>query len=77
MGTWNYRIVRHPDCLGLHEAFYNSSGQLCGWTQDPIIVGDDIDELRRVLQKMSEDLERSKDDPIPHDRVLAYGNEAT
>lgn len=55
---WRYGIVLHKgeydEVLGVHEIYYNSRNELCSRTDDPIIVGNDKEELLRVLDRMKE-----------------------
>lgn len=58
--TWNdrvlRRVVRLPDgaeevTFGIHEVFYNTKGEVTGFTQEPVDVsGDSLEELELVLQ---------------------------
>lgn len=67
---WNYRIYRYGEeaggGLGLHEAYYED-GKIVRYTKDPIIVGDNIDELKEALAMMGRDIERCKDDILDYD----------
>lgn len=44
--TWNYRIVRYKsgDAYGLHEVYYNKSGEACGMTENCATFGCDAEE---------------------------------
>jgi hypothetical protein len=55
---WNYRLLRHSDgCLAIHEAYYNTEGHPTSATERPVgIVGDDVEEVRRVLEMMARSL---------------------
>lgn len=67
---WNYRIFRYSDVegdsLGVHEAYYED-GKVIGYTKDPVIVGDSIEDLKEVLAMISRDIERCKDDILDYD----------
>ncbi len=59
MSSWNYRIIRHPDYVALHEVYYDEDGRVSGWTEDPAqFVGDSprdlINTLERALKNASE-----------------------
>ena len=61
-GTWNYRVLRHDDdgpdpVLGIHEVHYTEEG--ISPTEQPIIVGQDIAELLRVIDQLSDALKKS------------------
>lgn len=59
--SWNYRVMRYKDkSIGVHEVYYDDRLNITGWTKDPIIVGDDIDELLHTLNMIKEDVERSR-----------------
>ncbi len=67
--TWNYRAIRYADgTVGLHEVYYDAAGVPEGWTEGACgFVGDDVDELRRVLVRALLDLGRPVLDDIPDD----------
>jgi hypothetical protein len=66
-GHWNYRLVQHDDCVGLHEVFYNG-GRVMMWSEKPIIVGDTVQEVLDVLEMMRRDTEKYRHDILPsHD----------
>ena len=60
MSYWNYRIIYHPpskignveveEYYGIYEVHYNDNGVSHSCTVDSIIVGNTIDELKRVLE---------------------------
>ena len=67
MTHWNYRIFRYKNKLkgypdwesfGLHEAYYDDKDKVEGWTEDPIIVGDSVEELLETLDMMKKDIKR-------------------
>lgn len=41
---WNYRIIRHHDCLMLHEVHYHDDGRVRSYTADPATFVADLDE---------------------------------
>ena len=55
---WNYRLLRHgDDYLAIHEVYYNADGHPKSVTERPVgIVGDDVEEVRRVLEMMARSL---------------------
>jgi hypothetical protein len=66
---WNYRIFRHemPGTrnLGIHETYYNEKGQVCAWTKDAQFgFYETADDLIVVLERMLEDIKRSKEDVL-------------
>ena len=65
---WNYRIIKKKDEYGLYEVFYNDSGDICAHSEKPEIIGESISDLKKTLQMMFTDLDRSKDD------ILERGN---
>lgn len=59
--NWNYRIIEHDQSpssyFAVHEVFYNASGQIKGWTAEPIsIVGDNLEDTLRILKTMLTDI---------------------
>lgn len=71
LSHWNYRVFRYKTkwkdeknkehteiSYGVHETYYNSEGEPNGWTKDPIIVGDSISELYKVLGTIKTDITR-------------------
>lgn len=61
---WNYRIFKYKDgAFGIHEAYYKN-GKLESWTQEPIIVGDSVNELSKVLKMIQSDILRFKEEII-------------
>jgi hypothetical protein len=59
--SWNYRVIRRPDGLGIHEVYYSEDGRPISWTQDTVEpYGDSPEELRADLEHML----RALDKPI-------------
>lgn len=58
-GGWNYRVMRYKDgALGIHEVYYDGAERPHSCTENPIgAVGDDLDDLRAVLERMLVSLE--------------------
>lgn len=50
--SWNYRVMKFPDCVGIVEAYYNKEGEINGWT-DPIVVGENKTDLLGTLKMMT------------------------
>lgn len=54
--SWNYRILKNLTHKGdpyfaIHEAFYNDTGEVNGWTKEPVtFVGDTVEEVCRSLE---------------------------
>lgn len=58
--TWNYRVIRRPDSdggpdrFGIHEVYYDPSGQIEMWTEescDPF--GESLAELKADVEAMA------------------------
>ena len=66
--TWNYRIMKkydpymEEDYHVLTEVFYEKDGTLMAYSEKEEIMGQDPDEIIRVLEMMLEDAK--KDQPI-------------
>ncbi|NJO61077.1 MAG: hypothetical protein HC836_23285 [Richelia sp. RM2_1_2] len=68
--TWNYRVVSKPNTChltkdeepyfcGIHEVYYDTDGNITACTENPVeVVGSDMEEIRWVLSKMSEALDK-------------------
>lgn len=57
--TWNYRVMRtvsgEETTYGVHEVFYDESGTVIFWTQEPVSpIGDTVEELQTELKRMIE-----------------------
>ena len=56
--TWNYRVVKKDEYVGIHEAYYNGEGNVYMVTVDPVSpVGEDLDQLKTTLELMLEALD--------------------
>lgn len=77
--SWNYRVVKkvyespfaqdidvEPETLyEIHEVYYDDCGKVMAQTQNPIIIGNSIEELHDTLEKMNQALKKPVlDDPI-------------
>lgn len=66
--TWNYRIMKkydphmEEDFYVLTEVFYEKDGTLMAYSEKEEIMGQDPDEIIRVLEMMLSDAK--KDQPI-------------
>lgn len=62
--TWNHRVVRRGYPNGehlyeIHEVYYDSEGKIEFMTEDPIDpVGDNLEELRVTLERMTRCLDK-------------------
>jgi len=53
--SWNYRVMKFSDCVGVVEAYYRD-GEINGWTR-PIVVADTKEGLIETLQMMARAVE--------------------
>ena len=59
---WRFQLMRHRDDDGepffaIHEYYSVEDGD--GWAETPVFVeGDSVEEVKRVLQAMLEDIEK-------------------
>lgn len=59
MGHWNFRVMEIDiDYLSIVEAYYDSRGDLMGWTEPIDVVGESVEELRQTLIRMLECLDK-------------------
>lgn len=63
--SWNYRVISFQDensedrFVGIHEVFYNEDETIKAVSEEPRpVCGNNIDELRDILQKMMECLKK-------------------
>jgi hypothetical protein len=63
--TWNYRVVirQDPDDpseqFGIHEVYYDSSGQIEAWTEEPCTpFGESLAELAADIEHMGQALSK-------------------
>lgn len=75
--SWNYRVVKRPEresdtgfIYHIHEAYYdNDDPNSIGVTENPVIpAGETIDELRKCLEMMINDIDRFRDEIIDSDQ---------
>lgn len=74
MSHWNHRIIRHKepseDWYAIHETYYDEEGLPYAWTVEPgKPVGENVDGLIWILERMLEDAKRFKDDVIDYDSI--------
>jgi len=66
--NWNHRVMNCPsenggdDLLFFKEVYYDDNGKPDAYSE-PFMCGDDIDELRLLLQR----LENALDKPVLHE----------
>ena len=63
--TWNYRVVSRQDRddlseqFGIHEVYYDSSGQIEAWTEEPCTpFGESLAELTADMELMGQALSK-------------------
>jgi hypothetical protein len=61
--SWNYRVIRQTKgvetFLAIHEVYLDSVGNPTAITKEPVeVMGENEDELRWVLDRMREALDR-------------------
>ena len=59
--SFNYRILQHPDeagdpVYGIHTVYYGKRGEVEGWGDRPIVVGNSVQELLSVLEQLRDAL---------------------
>lgn len=59
--TWNHRLIKHdlkqPAYLAVHEVFYDDTGRISSWTQDPIdLTEGNRTEIMRLLTQITNDI---------------------
>jgi len=75
--TWNYRIIKRicPKTkeiyYGLNEVFYRETGELMAFSERDEVIGDNPEEIIKVLEMMLKDAK--KDQPILTEED--FGNE--
>lgn len=66
--NWNHRVMNCPsenggdDLLLFKEVYYGDNGKPDSYS-DPFVCGDDLDELRLLLQR----LEKALGEPVLHE----------
>ena len=59
---WNYRIIKKSSNndlhYGLYEVFYNNSGEICAHAENPDIVGESIEDIKKTLKLMLKDVDK-------------------
>jgi hypothetical protein len=60
MSTWNYGVVKKNGYLGIHEAYYDDTGNIDSLSVEPVSpVYEDLDELKTNLELMADALVKS------------------
>ena len=53
--SWNYRVVKNsPGMYTINDVYYDDNKDIVNVGRESPVIGDDIDELKWVLQKMLE-----------------------
>ena len=71
--TWNYRIIKHYSPKSdetyyvLTEVFYDTTGKPMAYSDDNTILGDDKEEIIRVLEMMLKDAKKDQPTLTPKD----------
>ena len=58
--SWNYRVVKDGEFYSIHEAYYNKGNDKArSITETSVLpVGEDVKELRWILERMLEALDK-------------------
>ncbi len=57
MGHWNYRVVRKNGYLGIHEVYYDDSGNIHNLSIEPVsLVYEDLEQIKTNLEWMMDAL---------------------
>lgn len=61
MNYWNYRVIKtvteYETCYSIHEVYYKDNVPWM-YAENPIAVGDDIEDLKQVIKQISESLDK-------------------
>jgi hypothetical protein len=69
--TWNNRVIKRDNKLGIHEVYYSENDEMISWTIDSIIPGGEtIEDLKEELQRFM----RASKKPILIERKDKFGN---
>jgi len=58
---WNYRVIKSKEdieCYGLYETFYNDAGEICAHDEEPTLIGDSAEDIKKTLEMMINDVEK-------------------
>ena len=61
---WNYRIIKKSvedplDCeYGIYEVFYNDSGEVFAHDEEPMIIGNSVEDIKEALKMLQEDINK-------------------
>ena len=62
MSHWNFRVINtlkdDIEFFGLYEAFYNDAGEIWAHDEEPTIVGDSVEDIKKTLRMMMRDIDR-------------------
>lgn len=62
MSHWNFRVINTTkddiEFFGLYEAFYNDAGEICAHDEEPTIVGDSVEDIKKTLRMMMRDVDK-------------------
>ena len=62
MSHWNFRVINtlkdDIEFFGLYEAFYNDAGEICAHDEEPTIVGDSVEDIKKTLGMMMRDIDK-------------------
>ena len=57
--SWNYRVMRRYDDLGIYEVYYNEDGSVKGFSENPVSPrGGSISELKLDMERYMEALSK-------------------
>lgn len=58
--SWHYQVMRHAEegeeWYGVHEYYLMEDGP--AWTENPLISGDSVAELKEILLRMLSDIDK-------------------
>jgi hypothetical protein len=66
---WNFRIIKKDDAYGLYEVFYNDDGKIFAHDENPTIIGESVDDLKKYLKMMSSDVDKCKNAVLEYDDI--------
>jgi hypothetical protein len=74
--SWNIRLWQLKTKTGetyleAKETYYNSKGEICACTENPVnICGDSVEDILEYLELLKRDIERSKEDILVDDGFI-------
>lgn len=67
--SWNYRVIKHPTYVAMHEVHYNAKGQPTMWTENPVTLSAETsEELAEVYAMMA----RALTDPVLNEEDIDF-----